>query len=43
MGVVTLIIRQATIDDDPLVQSIGFAIPSNDAHALADEWLTEDN
>lgn len=43
IGIVTLIIRQTAIDDDPLVQGIGFAIPANDAHALADEWLAEDN
>lgn len=43
VGIVTLIIRQTTIHEDPLVQGIGFAIPSNDAHALADEWLAEDN
>ncbi len=43
IGIVTLIIRETTINEDPLVQGIGFAIPSNDARALADEWLTEDN
>ncbi len=43
IGIVTLIIRQTASNEDPLVQGIGFAIPSNDAHALADEWLAEDN
>jgi 2-alkenal reductase len=43
IGVVTLIIRQTSITEDPTVQGIGFAIPSNDARALAEEWVAEDN
>jgi 2-alkenal reductase len=43
IGIVTLIIRQTSISEDPLVQGIGFAIPSNDARALTEEWLAEDN
>ncbi len=42
IGIVTLIIRQTSISEDPLVQGIGFAIPSNDARALAEEWVAED-
>ena len=43
VGVVTLIIRQTSISEDPMVQGIGFAIPANDARALAEEWVAEDN
>ena len=42
MGIVTLIIRETTIEDDPLVQGIGFAIPAADARALAEEWLADE-
>ena len=38
----TLIIRETTIDEDPLVQGIGFAIPAEDARAYAEEWLAEE-
>lgn len=43
IGIVTLIIRQTTGVEDPLVQGIGFAIPANEARALAEEWVAEDN
>lgn len=42
VGIVTLIIRETTIEDDPLAQGIGFAIPAADARAYAEEWLAED-
>jgi S1-C subfamily serine protease len=42
VGIVTLIIRQTVLEDDPLVQGIGFAIPAADARAYAEEWLAED-
>lgn len=42
VGIVTLIIRETVLEDDPLVQGIGFAIPAADARALAEEWLADD-
>lgn len=42
VGIVTLIIRQTVMEDDPLVQGIGFAIPAADARAYAEEWLAEE-
>jgi S1-C subfamily serine protease len=42
VGIVTLIIRQTVLEDDPLVQGIGFAIPAADARAYAEEWLAEE-
>lgn len=42
VGIVTLIIRETTIEDDPLAQGIGFAIPAADARAYAEEWLAEE-
>ncbi len=43
VGIVTLIIRETTIEGDPLAQGIGFAIPAADARAYAEEWLTDED
>lgn len=43
IGIITLMIRDTSIADDPLVQGIGFAIPANEARGLAEEWVAEDN
>ncbi len=42
VGIVTLIIRETTVEGDPLAQGIGFAIPAADARAYAEEWLADE-